>query len=87
MPRGTLMYGPIPPSGWPRSSNSELRQYAANEWHADHLFLISEVEKHASEVKRVDKERKREGGGSRALNFLISLRDRSKGSANWANWK
>jgi hypothetical protein len=76
------MYGPIPPSGWPRGRYSELRQYAADEWHAHHLFLVNEVEKHASEEKRRDKERKREGKISRTLSFLISLRNRDNGSAD-----
>ena len=76
------MYGPIPPSGWPRGGYSELRQYAADEWHADHHFLVSEVEKHASEEKRREKEKKREGKISRTLNFLISLKRRDSRSAN-----
>jgi hypothetical protein len=77
-----MMYGPIPPSGWPRGGYSELRQYAADEWHADHLFLVSEVEKHAAEEKRMEKEKKREGKVSRTLNFLISLKMRDNRSTN-----
>jgi hypothetical protein len=66
----------------PRGGYSELRQYAADEWHADHLYLVSEMEKRAVEEKRIEKEKKREGKISRALNFLISLKRGDNRSAN-----
>ena len=78
----TMMYGPILPSGWPRSGSQELRRYAVDEWHADHLFLISEVEKQAAEERLKNKTKKREGKMSSLLNFLMSIRNRDNDLVN-----
>jgi hypothetical protein len=63
------MYGPVVPPSRPLNRSSEIRQYAANEWHSNHYQLVLEAERLADEERRKAMEA-RDLGKTRSLRKL-----------------
>ena len=58
------MYGPSAPPSRPLNRSSELRQYAANEWHSNHYQLVLEAERLADEKRKARDQVVKEGRSS-----------------------
>ena len=66
------MYGPMVPPSRIRYQSSELRQYVADEWHANLYHLILEEERLVEEERRKAKEAKAKERTSAFRNFWAS---------------